>query len=142
MWWQETVPGDWYVFGMSDDLVRERYLALLAALEELSTRGPMATLGDITAQLPAVGYHDVVPETELRSCLDKLQAWRFAEPFHDYAAPLRSLQGLSAREEAWALTHRGRGIVAAVRTASCVRSSCPAGCWTASSAPCAPFSSI
>ncbi|MFE4674263.1 DUF2397 family protein [Streptomyces sp. NPDC056723] len=117
MWWQEAVPGDWYVFGMPDDLVRERYLALLAALEELSTRGPMATLSDIAAQLPAVGYHEVLPESELRTCLDQLQAWRFAEPFHDYAAPLRSLQGLSAREEAWALTRRGRGIVAAVRTA-------------------------
>ncbi|MEF9527655.1 MULTISPECIES: DUF2397 family protein [Streptomyces] len=117
MWWQEVVPGDWYVFGMPESLVKERYLALLAALEELSTRGPMATLSDITAQLKAVGYHDPLPEAELRALLDQLLAWKFAEPFHDYAAPLRSLQGLSAREEAWALTQRGRGVVAAVRTA-------------------------
>ncbi|MFF4795081.1 DUF2397 family protein [Streptomyces sp. NPDC001276] len=117
MWWQEVVPGDWYVFGIPEGLVKERYLALLAALEELSTRGPMATLSDITAQLKAVGYHDPLPETELRALLDQLLKWQFAEPFHDYAAPLRSLQGLSAREEAWALTQRGRGIVAAVRTA-------------------------
>ncbi|MFD5742584.1 DUF2397 family protein [Streptomyces massasporeus] len=97
--------------------MKERYLATLAALEELSTRGPMATLSDITAQLKAVGYHDPLSETELRALLDQLLKWQFAEPFHDYAAPLRSLQGLSAREEAWALTQRGRGIVAAVRTA-------------------------
>lgn len=24
MWWQEVVPGDWYVFGMPEDLVRGR----------------------------------------------------------------------------------------------------------------------
>ncbi|WP_432590509.1 DUF2397 family protein [Streptomyces sp. HD1123-B1] len=117
MWWQEVVPGDWHVFGTPEGLVKERYLALLAALEELSTRGPMATLSDIAAHLKAIGYHDPLPEPELRALLDQLQAWQFAEPFHDYAAPLRSLQGLSAREEAWALTQRGRGIVAAVRTA-------------------------
>ncbi|WP_201452417.1 DUF2397 family protein [Streptomyces sp. HM190] len=117
MWWQEVVPGDWYVFGTPEGLVKDRYLALLAALEELSTRGPMATLSDITAQLKRVGYHDPLPQAELRSLLDQLMEWQFAEPFHDYAAPLRSLQGLSAREEAWALTQRGRGIVAAVRTA-------------------------
>jgi uncharacterized protein (TIGR02677 family) len=117
MWWQEVVPGDWFVFGMPEDLVRERYLALLAALEELSTRGPMATLSDITAQLAAVGYHDPLPQTELRALLDQLTRRGFAEPFHDYAAPLRTLHGLAARDEAWALTQRGRGIVAAVRTA-------------------------
>ncbi|MCM8555419.1 DUF2397 family protein [Streptomyces sp. STCH 565 A] len=117
VWWQEVVPGDWYVFGVPESLVKERYLALLAALEELSTRGPMATLSDIAAQLKVVGYHDPLPEPELRSLLDQLMDWRFAEPFRDYAAPLRSLQGLSAREEAWALTQRGRGVVAAVRTA-------------------------
>lgn len=117
MWWQEVVPGDWYVFGMPEDLVRERYLALLAALEELSTRGPMSTLPDIAVQLRAVGYHDPLSETELRKSLDQLAAWRFAEPFHDYAAPVRSLQGLVVRQEAWALTRLGRSIVAAVRTA-------------------------
>ena len=44
MWWQEVVPGHWHVFGMPENLVRERYPALLAALEKLSTRGPMPTL--------------------------------------------------------------------------------------------------
>ncbi|QIK04716.1 DUF2397 family protein [Streptomyces sp. ID38640] len=117
MWWQEVTPRDWFVFGMPEDLTRERYLALLAALEGLSTRGPMSTLSDITAGLKTVGYHDPLSDAELRSCLDQLHVWGFADPFHDYAAPLRNLQGLSAREEAWALTHRGRGVVAAVRTA-------------------------
>ncbi|WP_329347168.1 DUF2397 domain-containing protein [Streptomyces sp. NBC_01261] len=117
LWWKEVVPDDWHVFGMSDGLVKERYLALLAALEELSTRGPMATLSDITTQLKTVGYHDPLPEAELRERLDQLEHWGFAEPFRDYAAPLRTLQGLSAREETWALTRRGRGIVAAVRSA-------------------------
>ncbi|MFF9143910.1 DUF2397 family protein [Streptomyces sp. NPDC014861] len=111
------MPDDWSVFGTSEDLTRERYLALLAALEELSTRGPMSTLSDITLQLKAVGYHDPLPPTELRTSLDELAKRGFVEPFHDYAAPLRTLHGLTAREEAWALTRRGRGIVAAVRTA-------------------------
>lgn len=95
MWWREVVPGDWYVFGVHEDLLRERYLALLAALEELSTRGPMSTLSDITTQLTAVGYHDPLPETDLRTSLDQLAERGFAEPFHDYAAPLRTLHGLA-----------------------------------------------
>ncbi|MFJ7593023.1 DUF2397 family protein [Streptomyces sp. NPDC097617] len=102
---------------MPEDIVRERYLALLAALEELSTRGPMATLGDITAQLKSVGYHDPLPEPELRACLDHLVKKELAEPFRDYAAPVRSLQGLVERQEAWALTRRGRSVVAAARAA-------------------------
>ncbi|MFI6611914.1 DUF2397 family protein [Streptomyces sp. NPDC050149] len=102
---------------MPEDLVRERYLALLAALEELSTRGPMATLTDVAGQLKNVGYHDPLPEPELRASLDQLGKWGFAEPFRDYAAPVRSFQGLVVRQEAWALTHRGRGVVAAVRAA-------------------------
>lgn len=109
MWWQEVVPGDWYVFGMPEDLVRERYLALLAALEELSTRGPMSTLSDIATQVKTVGYHDPLPEPELRNSLDQLAKWGFAEPFRDYAAPVRSFQGLVVRQEAWALTRRGGG---------------------------------
>ena len=58
LWWQDVLPGDWTAFSLPDDLVRERYTALLAALEELSTRGPMSTLVDILAQLRAVGFHD------------------------------------------------------------------------------------
>lgn len=95
----------------------KRYTALLAALEELSTRGPMSTLVDILAQLRAVGFHDPLTEAELRDALDHLAKWGFAEPFRDYAAPVRGYQGLTARQEAWALTRKGRGIVAAVRSA-------------------------
>ena len=95
----------------------KRYTALLAALEELSTRGPMSTLVDILAQLRAVGFHDPLTEAELRDSLDQLAKWRFVEPFRDYAALVRGYQGLTARQEAWALTRKGRGIVAAVRSA-------------------------
>lgn len=56
-------------------------------------------------------------EAELRDALDKLAQWGFAEPFRDYAAPVRGYHGLTARQEAWALTRKGRGIVAAVRSA-------------------------
>jgi uncharacterized protein (TIGR02677 family) len=116
-WWQDVLPGDWTVFSLPDDLVRERYTALLAALEELSTRGPMSSLADILAQLRSVGFHDPLDETELRKALDHLAKWGFAEPFRDYAAPVRGYRGVTARQEAWALTRRGRGIVAAVRAA-------------------------
>ncbi len=87
MWWQEVHPGDWAAFALPDDLVRERYTALLAALEELSTRGPMSTLADIADQLRAIGYHDPLPEPDLLKALDQLAKWGFAEPFRDYAAP-------------------------------------------------------
>jgi len=117
LWWQDVMPSDWTAFSLPEDLVRERYTALLAALEELSTRGPMSTLGDILAQLRAVGFHDPLHETELRDALDQLAKWGFAEPFRDYAAPVRGYQGMTARQEAWALTRKGRGIVAAVRSA-------------------------
>jgi uncharacterized protein (TIGR02677 family) len=96
---------------------RERYTALLATLEELSTRTPMSTLAEIAAQLREVGYHDPLTDVELRDALDQLKKWEFAEPFRDYAAPVRSLQGFTGRTESWTLTRRGRGIVAAVRTA-------------------------
>lgn len=116
-WWQDVVPSDWVAFSLPDDLVREKYTALLAALEELSTRAPMSTLDDVTSQLRVVGYHDPLSESDLREALDQLAKWGFAEPFRDYAAPLRSYQGMIIRQEAWALTRKGRGIVAAVRAA-------------------------
>jgi len=117
LWWQQVVASDWTAFALSEDLVRERYSALLAALEELSTRGPRSTLGEITERLRAVGFHDPMPEAELRALLDQLAKWGFAEPFRDFAAPVRNYHGVISRQEAWALTRRGRTIVAAVRTA-------------------------
>ena len=63
-WWQDVLPADWTVFSLPDDLARERYTALLAALEELSTRGPMSSLGDILAQLRSV----VVTEPSRPEC--------------------------------------------------------------------------
>ncbi|MFI0411802.1 hypothetical protein [Actinomadura sp. 3N508] len=71
-WWQSVLPADWLVFALPDDLVRERYTALLAALEELSTRGPMAGLDEIVVQARSVGFHDPLPEPELRGALDQL----------------------------------------------------------------------
>ncbi|WP_344494594.1 hypothetical protein [Nonomuraea monospora] len=109
------MPADWTVFALPDDLARERYTALLAALEELSTRGPMSSLEEITAQVRSVGFHNPLPESELRETLDQLAKWGFAEPFRDYTAPVRNYQGLIVRREAWALTRKGRGVVAAVR---------------------------
>ena len=64
LWWQDVLPSDWTAFSLPDDLVRERYTALLAALEELSTRGPMSTLVDILAQLRTVGFHDPLTEAD------------------------------------------------------------------------------
>lgn len=117
LWWQEVQPSDWAVFGEADDLRRERHTALLAALEELSTRGPNFTLAKIADRMRQVGYHDPVTESELRDALDKLAGWGFAEPFRDYAAPVRDYQAARGRQEAWALTARGRGVVSAVRSA-------------------------
>ncbi|GAA1546407.1 hypothetical protein GCM10009678_31290 [Actinomadura kijaniata] len=117
LWWQSVYPSDWAVFSLSDDLSRERYTALLAALEELSTRGPMANLEEVASQLHDVGFHDPLPEQELRNALDRLKDDGLVEPFRDYTAPVRNYQGLIVRQEAWALTQRGRNVVAAVRAA-------------------------
>ncbi len=116
-WWQHVVASDWSVFSVPEDLVRERYSALLAALDELSTRGPRATLSEIMDRLRIVGFHDLLPAAELRNLLDQLARWEFAKPFRDFAAPVRNYQGVIIRQEAWALTRRGRAIVTAVRTA-------------------------
>jgi uncharacterized protein (TIGR02677 family) len=116
-WWRHVVASDWTVFALSEDMARERYSALLAALDELSTRGPMATLGEIMDRLRAVDFHDPLSETELRTLLDQLAVWGFVEPFRDFAAPIRNLHGVIGRQEGWALTRRGRTIVTAVRTA-------------------------
>lgn len=116
-WWQSVIAADWSVFALPDDLARERYTALLASLEELSTRGPMSSLEEIAARMRDVGYHDPLPELELRDALDKLAKRELVEPFRDYTAPVRNYQGVIVRQEAWALTRKGRGVVAAVRTA-------------------------
>ncbi|WP_218005902.1 DUF2397 family protein [Actinomadura hibisca] len=117
LWWQAVYPSDWTVFSLSDDLARERNTALLAALEELSTRGPMADLDEVAAQMRSVGFHDPLSEHDLRIALDRLATAGLAEPFRDYTAPVRNYQGLIVRQEAWALTRKGRSVVAAVRTA-------------------------
>lgn len=116
-WWRDVEPKDWAPFATREVLPRERYVALLTALEELSTRGPMWTLHDITAQLREVGFHDPVTDPELRADLDRLEDWGFVEPFRDFAAPLRNYHGVVSRQESWALTRRGRVVVAAVRSA-------------------------
>jgi hypothetical protein len=72
LWWQDVVPSDWTAFALPEDLVRERYTALLAALDELSTRGPMSTVEEIVTQVRAVGYHDPLTELDLRDGLDQL----------------------------------------------------------------------
>lgn len=116
-WWRSVLSSDWTVFALPEDLVRERYTALLAALEELSTRGPMWTPAQILEQLRTVGYHDGLAEEQLLSSLEQLAKWDLATPFRDYAAPVRNYRGVISRQEAWALTLRGRALVAAVRAA-------------------------
>ncbi|MFD6101167.1 DUF2397 family protein [Nocardia salmonicida] len=116
-WWRNVVAGDWEAFSAPEEIHRERYSALLAALEELSTRGPRATLGEINERLRAVGFHDPLLDADLRALLDRLAGWGLAEPFRDFAAPVRNYHGVLGRQEAWALTRRGRAVVAAVRTA-------------------------
>ncbi|MEV4165232.1 hypothetical protein [Nonomuraea dietziae] len=77
----------------------------------------MSSLEEIAAQARGVGFHDSLPESELRETLDQLAKWGFAKPFRDYTAPVRNYQGLIVRQEAWVLTRKGRGIVAAVQAA-------------------------
>jgi uncharacterized protein (TIGR02677 family) len=117
-WWQGIDARLWRWAGMPDDLVRERYTAVLAVLDELSTRAPMVSLDLIVRHLPQVGYTDPFEETDLRDALDQLKGWQLVEPFRDYTAAVASVNDLLSRQEAWALTKAGRVVVAAVRTAS------------------------
>ncbi|WP_329243139.1 DUF2397 domain-containing protein [Actinoallomurus sp. NBC_01490] len=116
-WWRDVVPKDWRVFADRDDISRDKFTAILAALEELSTRGPMSTLSEILTHLRVVGYFDPLTEPELRRALDDLAGDELCTTFRDYAAPLRSYQEMLGRQEGWALTPRGRYVVAAVRSA-------------------------
>ncbi|GAA4259709.1 hypothetical protein GCM10022255_085360 [Dactylosporangium darangshiense] len=117
LWWQDIDPVVWRCFGQPEDLARERNTALLAALEELSTRAPMSTLADIVAQVREVGYRDKLTDLEVRDTLDQLTRARLVEPFRDYAALSAGLDAVVRRQEAWALTRVGRVVVAAVRSA-------------------------
>lgn len=116
-WWRNVVPSDWAAFATPEEIHRERYAALSAALEELSTRGSRSTLAEITDRLRAIGFHDPLADIDLRALLDRLADWGLAEPFRDFAAPVRNYHGVLGRHEEWALTRRGRAVVAAVRTA-------------------------
>ena len=116
-WWRDVVPRDWRVFADRDDIARDKFTAILAALDELSTRGPMSTLSEILTHLRTVGYFDPLTEPELRKALDELAGDELCTTFRDYAAPLRSYQEMLGRQEGWALTPRGRYVVAAVRSA-------------------------
>ncbi|MFI0941349.1 DUF2397 family protein [Streptomyces sp. NPDC021020] len=116
-WWRSVLSSDWTVFALPEDLVRERYTSLLAALEELSTRGPMWTPAQILEQMRAVGFHDPLTEEQLLALLEQVARWELAKPFRDYAAPVRNYRGVISRQESWALTLRGRAVVAAVRAA-------------------------
>ena len=116
-WWRDVAPSDWAAFATTEDIHRERYSALLAALEVLSTRGPRSTFAEITERLRAIGFHDPITDADLRQLLDGLARWGLAEPFRDFAAPVRNYRGVLERQEAWALTRRGRAVVAAVRSA-------------------------
>lgn len=117
LWWQDIDPVVWRCFGQPEDLARERNTALLAALEELSTRAPMSPLGDIAVHVCDVGYRDPMTDRELRDALDDLAEARLVEPFRDYAALNSGLDAVVRRQEAWALTRVGRAVVAAVRAA-------------------------
>ncbi|EIV92600.1 DUF2397 family protein [Frankia sp. QA3] len=117
LWWQDIDPVVWRCFGQPEDLARERNTALLASLEELSTRAPMSTLSDIIARIRQVGYHDPLTDLELRDALDHLTTVHLVEPFRDYAALNSGLDAVVRRQEAWALTRTGRAVVAAVRSA-------------------------
>lgn len=144
-WWRDVVPKDWRVFADRDDISRDKFTAILAALEELSTRGPMSTLSEILTHLRVVGYFDPLTEPELRRALDDLAGDELCTTFRDYAAPLRSYQEMLGRQEGWALTPeadmswRPSAAPSLTRIARC---SCRPDCWTALSTPSAGCSPI
>ncbi|GAB3259189.1 hypothetical protein GCM10027456_38480 [Kineosporia babensis] len=78
----------------------------------------MSTAPEIIKQVREIGFRDPLTELDLRKALDHLTDSDLVEPFRDYAAMSSGYDAVIRRQEAWALTQLGRGVVAAVRVAT------------------------
>ncbi|MCE7011812.1 DUF2397 domain-containing protein [Kibdelosporangium philippinense] len=116
-WWRRIEPDLWRFASTPSEPVREAHAAILGALLVASTRAPMVTLTEIQVLLVDLGFRDRMSNEELRDILDHFVDAELVKPFKDYTAPVASLSDGTRRQEAWALTKKGRVIVRAVRNA-------------------------
>lgn len=117
LWWRSIQPSLWRFAANSAGPAREAHAAVLAALLSASVSAPMATFADVLRLLREEGYLDPLGNEDLRDALDHLVELGLVESFRDYTAPVASLSEGVRRQEAWALTKKGRIVVRAVRDA-------------------------
>ncbi|MGW3009546.1 DUF2397 family protein [Streptomyces sp. NPDC001219] len=115
-WWSFLETDMFDVFTDGRQAGRQRLtVAVLAALLVASSRGPMWALSEIRKLLAEVGYENAVGNEDLIEVLEALKAHGYATPCVDHTAAVESLSDGRRRREAWALTRRGRVVVAGVR---------------------------
>jgi uncharacterized protein (TIGR02677 family) len=118
LWWRNIQPSLWRFATNPAGPAREVDAAVLGALLSASVAAPMATLGDVQRLLAdEEGYLDPLDHDDLHDTLDDLVELGLVESFRDYTAPVASLSDGVRRQEAWALTRKGRIVVRAVRDA-------------------------
>lgn len=114
-WWRGVDPSDFGPMALRSTVSREAHCAVLAALLVASTRTPMVTLPEVRTFLTGVGFHDPLHDSDLRDILDQLSAGPHVSCVRDYTAPVSSYDAALRRQEAWALTKRGRIVLPKVR---------------------------
>ncbi|MEV8509721.1 DUF2397 family protein [Actinoplanes sp. NPDC051475] len=107
----------WRFVGEPRGDAREDYAAVLSALLRLSGTSAMSTMRDITAQMSRDGYGGPMPAELLRERLDELVQMRLVLVFLSPTAAREELRDGHRRQEAWALSKKGRIIVRSVRDA-------------------------
>ncbi|MEU9507835.1 DUF2397 family protein [Micromonospora sp. NPDC048170] len=116
-WWRAIEPDMWRFVGEPLGNAREDYAAVLSALLRLSGTAPLSTMRDIAEQMTRDGYGEPMPADLLRSRLDELVQMRLVLPFLSPTASREDLRDGHRRQEAWALSKKGRIIVRSVRDA-------------------------
>lgn len=117
-WWADIDHPLWSFAAKRDRDARQRDAAILDALRVAGMRKPTVPLDEIRTLLAEIGYVEPIGNDDIRNALDELQVDGLVSPCKDYAAAINRFSDGRLRQEAWALTKRGRIVVRAVRDAT------------------------
>lgn len=109
-------PYLWDFASESDTQARVRQAAVLASMLEAGTRMPMVGLDQLRGLVEETGWWDSPSNEDLRSILEHLHKEKLVVPFSDWDQTISSYHDARRRKESWTLTHKGRGVVEAVKT--------------------------
>jgi uncharacterized protein (TIGR02677 family) len=109
-------PELWGFASEPDARARVRQAAVLAALLEAGIRMPMVGLDQLRGLVDEIGWWDSPSNEDLRSVLEHLHRERLVVPFRDWDQTSSTYHDARRRKESWTLTHKGRGVVEAVKT--------------------------